>query len=99
MRPNPIDRSAEQAVDRIHREDVSSGDLATAPAEEGHRSQAAGDGGTPRAGLATIKEHVEPMRRSFPRPTPRRLGSVECMLLALIALGVAITAVMTIVNP
>jgi hypothetical protein len=46
-----------------------------------------------------IEEHDKRTRRRFDRPTARRLGPVECMLLALIALGVAITVVMAIVNP
>jgi hypothetical protein len=46
-----------------------------------------------------VDEHDERNRRRFPSPTARRLGPVECALLALIALSVAITVVMAIVNP
>jgi hypothetical protein len=49
--------------------------------------------------VVAVSERDERRRRRFSSPTARRLGSFEYTLLALIASGVAITAVMAIVNP
>jgi hypothetical protein len=49
--------------------------------------------------MVTIKEHDDRKRRRFRSPTAPRLGPVECTLLALIALSVAVTLVMAIVDP
>jgi hypothetical protein len=43
--------------------------------------------------------HHDRRRRRHISPTIRRLGPVECTLVVVIALGVAITTVMAIVNP
>jgi hypothetical protein len=90
---------ADHAVGRMARRDARSGDTAAAPAEDRHPWHAGNDAGAPQAEVVMIKEHDEGRQRRGARPTARRLGAVECMLLALIALGVAITGVMAIVNP
>lgn len=49
--------------------------------------------------LAASKGQDERTRPTFASPRRRGLGAVEYALLTLIALGVAITIVMAIVNP
>jgi hypothetical protein len=49
--------------------------------------------------MVTITEHHDRNRRRFRSRTAPRLGPVECTLFALIALSVATTLVMAIVNP
>jgi hypothetical protein len=53
----------------------------------------------PPVATVPIRDSDEPERPRFRPPTAGRLGPFECTLLALIALGVAITVVMAIVNP
>jgi hypothetical protein len=89
----PYEAAGDTAGDAATRE--------TAPrhADVGHRSQAPAGARKIRAEVVAVSERHERGRRRFSSPTARRLGSVEYTLLALIAFGVAITAVMAIVNP
>jgi hypothetical protein len=79
--------------------DATDGDSAAAFAEGRPSPQNAGEAGTPRAATFTFTKHDQPERPPVSSPTGRRLGPVECILVALIALGVAITLAMAIVNP
>jgi hypothetical protein len=87
------------ATGRLVRGGPSPGETADSAAEVGHHSQPTGDGRTSQAEPVAVKRQHEPRWRRFASPARRRVGSVEYALLALIALGVAITVVMAIVNP
>jgi starvation-inducible DNA-binding protein len=67
--------------------------------EARHRSHATGDGRAPRDDIVATRERHRRKRRRFVAATTRALGLVEYALLTLIAVGVAITAVMAIVDP
>lgn len=63
------------------------------------RSQAADGVRLRHAEMVGTKERAERKRHRFLSPSVRRLGLVEYTLIALIALGVAITVAMAILNP
>ena len=93
------DRPPALTVDHVAREEASPVETAATPAGVVDESKAGGEGRRPLAELAAIDGQHHRMRRRFASPPRQRLGAVEHALLALIALGVAITIVMAIVNP
>jgi hypothetical protein len=99
MSTDPSSRPPHLAVGHIVRGDPGTGETAATPIEAGHQSEAADEDRTPRAEAAAINDQHERKRRRLTSPTTRRLGPGDYTLLALIALGVAITAVMAIVSP
>jgi len=99
MSRDPSRHPRDPAVGHTAHEHPSAGGSPASLADVGHQSQAAGEGRTPRGEVVAINEQHERERRRFTSPGTRGLGPVEYMLLALIALGVAITLVMAIVNP
>ena len=99
MTPNPSTHAPDLAAGRLARGDADTGETAAAPSHMKERSQPASRNLAPRTGAATVEERHERRRRRSTSPTTRRLGLIDCTLLALIALGVAITVAMAIVNP
>jgi hypothetical protein len=73
-------------------------DKAGTAAETERRWAARRGGSRPRAQMVAVTECREPKRLHFRSPRPRRLGLIDYALLGLIALGVAITFVMAVVN-
>jgi hypothetical protein len=86
-------------VENIVRDGAGADETAVTPTEVGGESQPGGNGRTWQPELVAIGGQHQPAQRRSPWPTRRRVGAVEYTLLALIALGVAITIVMAIVNP
>jgi hypothetical protein len=82
-------------VDHIARGDTS---RAGTGADVDYHSRAAGGAPSARAESGATRGRYVHRRRAL-ASSSRRLGAVEYALLALIALGVAITIAMAIVNP
>lgn len=99
MTPNPSTHAPDLAAGRLARGDAETGETAAAPSEMKEQSQRGSESRAPRTGAATVEKRDERRRRRSTWPTTGRLGLMDYTLLALVALGVAITVAMAIVNP
>lgn len=97
MSTQPSSHPPARNVDHIARD--GAGETAPTPAEVGGEAHAGRNGRARPPELVAIGGQHKLARRRFTWPARRRLGAVEYALLALIALGVAITIVMAIVTP
>ena len=99
MTPNPSTHGPNLAAGRLARGDAVTSASAAAPCQMKDQSQAGSEGRALRTGAATVEKRAERARRRSTSPTTPRLGLIDCTLLALIALGVAITVAMAVVDP
>lgn len=98
MTPNPSTHAPDGVAGRLVRGNPATGETA-APGKRTEQSRRKSENRAPRPGAVRIETCDERTRRRSTSPTTGRLGLFDYTLLAVIALSIAITVAMAIVNP